>query len=557
MEYPVSLTQAPRSRTTIDVFGGCNFTLSARENEFFYMEDLSSDHYPQITPRKPRRLHKALSDCGGIIAKDALCYVNNGVFYINDYPIDMGLTAGEKQLVSMGAWVIVLPDKKMVNTATHEVQAMEAQFLAAGTVSFTPCTLDGGALDTIVSDTAPEDTTKVWIDTTASPHAMKQYSDAAGDWVAVATPYTKIEAVGIGKGFDLYDGVQISGAASIPDLNAAHAIWGKGDDYLVVAALCPGVFQQQGGLQVSRKLPDMDFVIEHHNRLWGCKYGVSGGVTVNEIYASKLGDPKNFHCFMGIASDSQVFSCGSDGPFTGAAVLDSPLFFKENCLHRVYGDGYPFAMQVIACNGVQSGCGKSPAVVGDTLFYKSRSGVMAYDGGQSLCISRKLGFLPGSAVGGAWGDKYYLSMEDGLYVFDTAHTVWHREKPLAAQGFCCCDDVLFAATDAGIVSLNGGDEQVSFSAETGLIGALDPDSKYLSRLTVRLRMAPGAQLRIGLRYDSEDAVQTVASLTGRTVQSFSLPLRPRRCDHLRMVLQGSGDVQVLSITKTMESGGAL
>ena len=559
MRYPVNLSEPSGSRVTIDAFGGCNHTLSAGENEFYRMENLTSDHYPMLAPRKPRQLHKEMTGCGGIIAKDALCYVNEGVFYINDYPIDMGLTVGEKQLVSMGAWVIVLPDKKRVNTVDHTVEALEAFFTAGGTVSFLPCTLDGGELDTVVSTTAPEDTTKTWIDTGASPHAMKQYSSAAEDWVSVATPYTKIAANGIGNAFSLYDGVRISGVAdaSLQDLNAAHAIWGKGEDYLVVAALCPGVFTQEGALTVSRKMPDMDFVVEHHNRLWGCKYGMVNGVAVNEIYASKLGDPKNFNCFMGIASDSQVFSCGSDGPFTGAAALDTPLFFKENCLHRVYGDGYPFAMQVMACNGVQSGCGKSLAVVGDTLFYKARSGIMAYDGGSSVCISRKLGSLSGNAVGGAWGEKYYLSMEDGIYVFDTARALWHRESGAGITEFCCCGDVLYGVAENGIIAFDGGRSQVSFSAETGLIGGTDPDSKYLSRLTVRLRMAPGAQLRLGLRYDGESTAEQVADLTGRGLRSFSLPIRPRRCDYLRLILQGCGDVQVLSITKTMEKGSAL
>ena len=66
-----------------------------------------------------------------------------------------------------------------------------------------------------------------------------------------------------------------------------------------------------------RSVPEMDFVIESGNRLWGCKYGVVDGKAVNEIYASKLGDFKNWNCYAGRSTDSYVATRGSDGPFTG------------------------------------------------------------------------------------------------------------------------------------------------------------------------------------------------------------------------------------------------
>ena len=68
-------------------------------------------------------------------------------------------------------------------------------------------------------------------------------------------------------------------------------------------------------------------MIECGNRLWGCKYGLVDGETVNEIYASKLGDFKNWNCFAGLSTDSYAAARGSDGPFTGAAdYLGQPRF---------------------------------------------------------------------------------------------------------------------------------------------------------------------------------------------------------------------------------------
>ena len=44
---------------------------------------------------------------------------------------------------------------------------------------------------------------------------------------------------------------------------------------------------------------------------------------------------------MGLSTDSYYGNLGTDGKFTGAIThMGYPLFFKENCLHKVYGD-YP------------------------------------------------------------------------------------------------------------------------------------------------------------------------------------------------------------------------
>ena len=109
-------------------------------------------------------------------------------------------------------------------------------------------------------------------------------------------------------------------------------IWGKGDDYIVVIGILDTTQTISNSITIERRMPSMDFVTESENRLWGCRYGTANnGEVVNEIYSSKLGDFKNWNCFMGLSTDSYVASCGTDGQFTGAIThLGYPLFFKEN-----------------------------------------------------------------------------------------------------------------------------------------------------------------------------------------------------------------------------------
>ncbi len=85
-------------------------------------------------------------------------------------------------------------------------------------------------------------------------------------------------------------------------------------------------------VKLERRVPDLDFVTEQGNRVWGCSR------KENSIYACALGDPTNWYSYRGIASDSYAVSVGSDGAFTGAAsCLGYLLFFKENCIHKLYG----------------------------------------------------------------------------------------------------------------------------------------------------------------------------------------------------------------------------
>lgn len=587
MRYPTDLYTEQSGRETVDVFRGYNHNLRIGSGEFYDMRNLTSEQYPVLSPREKRGIYKeGLQKPQGLIAKDALCYVDGGKFFINEYEVPgVELEAGPKQLVSMGAWVIVLPDKLRINTLSHEWERLEACYDSAevqadGTkVQFYPCTVDGGSLAFVAGPAEPEDKELTWIDTGTDGYAMKQYSKATESWETVAATYVRIAAPGIGEKFRQYDGVTIQGVTheKLQELNATMVVWDRAADWIVVTGLTPGLVEQAESIRVSRTMPEMDLVIESKNRLWGCKYGLvdtqadgqAVKQVVNEIYASKLGDPTNWNCFMGISTDSIVLSCGTDGPWTGAAAMDTPLFFKEGWLHRVYGDGMPFGMTVTACRGVQKGSEKSLAIVGETLFYKARSGIMAYDGSLPTEVSAALGNEAYSrAVGGAVGNKYYISMEDTkgqwqLFVCDTAKGMWHREDGFRADAFCCCGDELYAiehGTGRLVAMLGSGTPEsgpVEWMAVTGEIGVDDPDQKYLSRLTVRMSMDIGARVRFSVQYDSRGVWEQLFSLTGKDLRSFSLPIRPRRCDHLRLKIEGRGGVRVYSVTKTIGGGSEL
>jgi hypothetical protein len=313
--------------------------------------------------------------------------------------------------------------------------------------------------DVTKSDTEPENPKSMgyWLDTSSKPHALKQYSTTSAMWVTVATTYIKISCTdaGIFDSFAVNDGVTIKGIedTALKDINEkTTVIWAKGDNYIVVTGIIDEVITQETPITIERRMPNMDFIIESENRLWGCRYGTAvNGEVVNEIYASKLGDFKNWNCFAGISTDSYVASVGTDGQFTGAIThLGYPLFFKENCVHKVYGN-YPanYQIQTTTCRGVQKGCSKSLAIVNEVLYYKSRSAVCAYDGSLPIEVSSALGDVAyHNAVAGSLGNKYYISMDDAsyvshLFVYDIVRGMWHREDNTRVNAFCACRGDLY------------------------------------------------------------------------------------------------------------------
>jgi hypothetical protein len=46
----------------------------------------------------------------------------------------------------------------------------------------------------------------------------------------------------------------------------------------------------------------------------------------------------------------------------------------------------------------------------------------------------------------------------------------------------------------------------------------------------------------------------LGTITGTDLRSFSIPVRPRRCDHLRLRFEGEGKAMVFSLTKTYTHG---
>lgn len=597
MPYFPTLKETQTTRQVIDSFKGYNHNMKIEDGEFYDMENLTSSFYPLLSNREKRGEMAVLTAPRGMIAKSRLAYIDDTRLYYDKQDITGNLTAKgcaissadtmlPKTLVSMGAYLIIFPDKLYINMENYtDCGSIEAAFQSpeSASLSYSICRIDGSAYETPTTGaTAPTDPANgaLWIDSSVQTHVLKQYSSGTGTWTVIPTVYTKISCAGIGADFKKLDGVTIAGCAAgsgadaglqgqIAALNGSKIIYDRGEDYIVVVGLLDQSYKQSvGSVSISRKMPDMDFVTEAENRLWGCKYGLVDGNPINEIYCCALGDFKNWRQYLGLSTDSWAASVGTDGPWTGAVThLGYPIFFKENYLHKVYiSASGAHKIADAACRGVQKGSHKSLVVVNETLFYKSGTDICAYDGSLPVSVSAQLGTERYyDAVAGAIGDKYYISMRDGkgkwsMFVLDTGKGFWHREDATHALCFAGYSDELYYIEQDSkrLMAVNGTEGtrelSVSWSATTGLMGYKDVEHKYVSRFNLRMKLPEGSRADMYLEYDSDGIWHHAGHMDGIGTNSFMLPVRPRRCDHFRFRIEGQGDVKIYSLAKILERG---
>ena len=151
-------------------------------------------------------------------------------------------------------------------------------------------------------------------------------------------------------------------------------------------------------------------------------------------------------------------------------------------------------------------------------------------------------------------DKWYL------FVYDASSGMWHKEDETRSDAFCACRGELYYLnhSDKKIKTILGSGEKESVSvqwmAETGVIGTSMPDKKYVSRLVIRMSLGIGTVIKFYAQYDSSGEWELLSSMTGTNLRSFSIPVKPKRCDHFRFRMEGTGDAKIYSITKTIEQG---
>ena len=607
------------TRNMLRVFGGLNETYSCTEAEYSAGINFSARNFPALSTRLPRRKLREEADLNGMYHLNGLLTVcGQDLVYTPDeapaQPVTVknAVADSRKTMVGIGTKILIFPDKVAFDTADGSAAPLGAAWEAGSlSVSFAPCDASGNTYEVKDKGTKepehPQDGQLfLKLNEPDKPYSaentLEVYSEASGNWTVIPLDYCLVTAEGIGAEFRVWDTVTLTGtgaeqAGQWAGLDGDRIVYDAGADALRVKADPGGEwfygrltrtgaavrwvsldgsvsreFVSAEVVELERRVPDMDYLTECDNRVWGCSN------KENVVYACKLGDPTNWFSYRGIAADSYAVTVGSDGPFTGAATcMGYALFFKENTLHKLYGSKpSDFQLSSLRCRGVAKGAARSLCVINETLYYLSPDGVMAWDGSIPAKVSAALdaGRLANvkQAVGGALDGRYYLHVsrenEVRLLVYDTERGLWHEEDvcsfEMASTGgqLYLWDGKAIWAADAdreeNWQQAGGIEDGVSFELVSGNIGLDSPEELYLSRLTLRLEAEVKSRIEVAVSYDS-GAWETLAQLTADGRRCFDVPFVPRRCGSLRLRLKGRGQLTLRSLTRTSAAakGGIL
>lgn len=533
MKFPVLPAGDSIRQSVQTVFGGLNHTAGASDGDLWDMQNLWSGDFPRLSVRPKRVTLGTLTKPNGLFHEGRRFTVDGTVLYVDG--VNAGaVTDTKKTFAALGGRVLIWPDKKMwVPPAS------------------------AGASGTLVSLERSVTTSCTFADGTYAGE------EAEGNTLLAADP-----SFDWGTCFRVGDAVSISGSSHAEN-NQTLIVREIGGNALRFYEHSFTDESTAANITVSRTVPDLDHLCVNENRVWGCRG--------DSIYASKLGDPYNWNVFDGLSTDSWSWDTGTAGDFTGCvSFLGYPCFFKERQIFKVYGDK-PTNFEPMGAPdlGVMAGCGRSLAVANETLFYLSRVGPMAYSGGVPRPVGEALGAALTQAVGGSDGLKYYMSAKNSanvwrLYVYDALRQMWHVEDAAHAEYFapgaagaveCLTATGALWTTDTGATGT--AEAAVSWVAEfgdyymyinSGRSAKSSPNKKHITKVLIRLELPTNSTAAVYIRYDSAGDWANVASLTADAKKSHYLPVVPRRCDHFRLKLTGSGPCIVHSLTTETSEG---
>ena len=290
-----------KNRSEIVSMRGINFSDILQDGDLANSKNISARRYPYITTRRARAKQSGYTGCTALTAWDKLIAVCGTKLLYNGSEVGT-VTAGEKQFAVVNTKLVIWPDKKYLDLSTLQLYSLGQS----------------------ASGTAAEFETN-----------------------SVTIAWTGVDLTTL---FSVGDGITVSGCTAQAGNNKDIVIKEITATKITVTDDTFTAASEPGTIKFERKVPDMDYICESENRLWGCSN------TTQTLYASALGDPKNFNVFQGLSTDSYALAVGSEGVFTGCCRLSSSiLFWKQNKLHKMLGS-YPAEYSLRACRSLTKCC---------------------------------------------------------------------------------------------------------------------------------------------------------------------------------------------------------
>ena len=595
MRYGDGLTKSTQVR-----FGGYDHRPGAGDGTLWDMKNLTGDQFPLLAVRRPRRLDRELKQPGGLWAHNALCWADGDGFFCDGKRVGT-VIPGRKQFAGMGSRILIWPDKAVYDTVTGRFERLEVSASLTG-VSFRNGTLYGEEAERNTLYCAGVDFRELF---------------SAGDAVTVSgctrhpennkTPIIR-EIDGDGHALRFYENVfeldtgadekprdytepgTVTVARTLPEMDFIcvndNRLWGcKGDSIYCSKLGDPKNFNVFDGLGTDSFQVDAGSAGE----FTACVsfLGYPCFFKTDRIYKMYGDLPSNFQL---MGSATLGVAPGSHGSL---AVAGETLFYLSPAGVVSYSGGIP--SPIGACFGEQR---FSEGVAGsDGLKYyismrdegtdrarpqgSGRYQLFVYDSQRGVwhredetraagwaCLDGTLYLL--AEDGGLWQVNGNVSGSDTLEgpLGVPAQAQRSREAPQGGAfsakpaegrptGLRGEEESQRSEMEFSLVDGNGM-ERISalrWYAEFNDFTEGSPDARGYGKIQLRLELEAGSQAWVELKYDSEDGWRRVSPvLTATRKRTFLLPVIPRRADHFRLRLGGTGWCAVYSIAREFYGG---
>lgn len=574
-----------RYKREVVLFKGLNLTRNFSEGDFSDGTGFSHLYFPSLTQRQKLALHKTCKKPSAAGFSSAECVAESGALYYDGKEVGK-LTEGEKQLVFMGVYVVVFPDKAYYNTLTEEFGKLDFRANTKGVkVTFNENSIsvaEGNVeiftkKETLLFKENEKLNVYESININEGKLEFLNYSEVLASEIkannlfcnnCLPNQYRKVtsieknedgdfkiscelisvvkEKTRLFENFRPGDAVTVSGCEKEANNKTAVIASVKGN----VLTFSDAGFQPYNGTEeiaIERKVPDFTCACSFQNRLWGCEK--------NTIHASKLGDPFNFFSYRQLSTDSFTVSANTAGDFTACIPYgNSCLFFKENSCYKLFGNKPSnFQLTESFAGGIKKDCRDSLSLSGGRLFYKGVSGVYVYYGGLPELISEPLeNMVLENASGGADDKYYYLAAdtENGreMLIFDAEHGLWSRWGKTDIKKFSGYNGKVFALKNDGMYEITNEPDNDFWSVTLKPTNEKFYGKKNYSKIFIRAELFENAWIKLEI---STDGSEFYTAKTHHSTKKchINIPVSVRGCNELTLRISGRGKSILESIVR--------
>ena len=325
-----------RSKTEIVSLRGINFSDNTQDGDLAACENLSTRRWPYITTREVRVKQTAYSGGTAITSWEKLVVVQ-GTDLLYDGKSVGKVTAGEKQFAVVNTKMVIWPDKKYLDIESLTLKDLGAKATGNG-AKFTKNTM------------------------------------TVTGWPNLTTL------------FKVGDTVTLSGCTVQAGNNKDYTIKALTATVLTVSANAFTEATESAALTLERRIPDLDFICESENRLWGCSSNKA-----RTIYESALGESLQLLHLRGPFHGRLRPGCWLRGGFHRLLPPFHLHFVLEGERPAQNAGQLPCRVQPLyqQYRGTAAGLSQELLlqVINDVLFYTPGiHGVYAYSGGRASLI---------------------------------------------------------------------------------------------------------------------------------------------------------------------------